>query len=107
MFDTGTLAKRFFDITLRLDTDEGEKVVKLEVLPHTVKILKMLDNLRKQDSQTDVDGLVALVSKLMSRNKSGYVLSEELVEAMDFDDIMAIFRAYTEWIRATKATKNY
>ena len=98
MFDVTTVSKRYFDIKLN-DT-------RLEVEPPKVKTLKKILALSKVRNEDAMDELAEAVRILLSKNKSGYKVPDELVDGLDLDQLNAILTAYFEWLAQEKKDPN-
>lgn len=99
--------KTYLPITF--DDDKGTTI--LVGMP-TKAIMEELSQLQENidavgDDENNVDDLYAACAKIMSRNKTGYVVTEEyLAEVFDIEDVKIFFRAYMDYIGEVINSKN-
>lgn len=107
MFDISTINKRYFDIKLTA-TDENDQVhsVRLEVGPPKIKALKKLIAVSKVEDENAMDELAEAIQKMLSKNKSGYKVPMEYIDALDLDELKGILKAYFEWLAEAKNDPN-
>jgi len=98
MFDISVINKRYFDIKI------GD--LTLEVEPPKIKTLKKIMSLSKSRSAEAMDDLAEAVHVILNKNKSGYVVSSEIVDELDLDQLNEILTAYFEWLSKEKSSKN-
>ncbi|WP_411680422.1 hypothetical protein [Clostridium thailandense] len=98
MFDISTVSKRYFEITIN--------DLKLEVEPPKIKLLKKITALAKLTDGDDVDSLVGAVSMILSKNKTGFEVAQEVIEELDLDQMIEILTAYFKWLGEQKNSKN-
>ena len=103
--------KRYLTVTLA-----DEKQTTIMISAPTKRVLSALIGL--QDTMTEIeetsniseetlDELYSLTSEIMSHNKGGVKIQEELLEEIfDFEDIMTFFDAYMDFINEETAGKN-
>lgn len=114
MFDINTINKRYFDIKLSVvltkivDGVEVEKKVnlKLEVEPPKVKMLKKLVSLSKNRNEDAMDDLTITIGKILSKNKAGQKVSDEVMDELDYDQLTGILDAYFDWLGKEKNSPN-
>lgn len=98
MFDISTISKRYFYIKLG--------TVQLEVEPPKIKMLKKIMRLSASRKEEAMDDLAEAVGLLLNKNTSGYVVSGELIEELDYDQLTGILTAYFEWLTKTRNSPN-
>lgn len=107
MYDVSAIQKRYFDIRLTVEDDNGEfHKVDLQVLPPTVKQLGCLTSVAKSGSDDIMEELRDAVCGILSRNKTGYRVPDECIEQLDFDQLSGIMMAYMDWVADEKQAKN-
>jgi hypothetical protein len=107
MFDISTISKRYFKIKLTAIDDSNEKhSIELEVEPPNVKALKSLTAISKAADDEAIDELTEAVQKMLSKNKSGYKVPMEYIDALNFDELQGILAAYFGWLADTKNSPN-
>jgi hypothetical protein len=101
------LKKRYLTVTL---ADEKQSVLMIGTPTKAIfdELLNMKDALEGQNVTDEaIDDLYAICAKIMSRNKTGRVVTKDTVQAMfDFEDIIVFIRAYTEFINEVSSEKN-
>lgn len=107
-FNFNNLKKQFLTTTL---PDENNTTI--FVLIPSKKLMDDLVHLeltlQNSDTTADaiIDDLYSLVAKLMSRNKTGVVITKEkLEECVDFEDLLAYFKVYTAFVHKFTNSKN-
>lgn len=98
MFDISTVNKRYFVIKINDIT--------LEVEPPKIKMLKKITALSKSRNEDAMDDLAEAVRMILSKNKTGYKVPEEIIDELDFDQLNEILTAYFEWLSKEKNSKN-
>jgi hypothetical protein len=112
MFDISTVSKRYFGIKLTVtDNKDRTHSVELEVEPPKIGALKKLMAVGKAASKDDkssetMDDLANAVRDMLSKNKAGYVVPMEYIDALDFDELVQILDAYFNWLGNEKSSKN-
>jgi len=106
MFDVSIVNKRYFEIKLNVVVDGIEKEIVLEIEPPKLKALKKITSLRKAKEEESIDGLTEAIMMILRKNKSRYVVSSEVVDELDIDEMNAILTAYFEWLNKEKNSKN-
>lgn len=98
MFDLSSVNKRYFEIKINNLT--------LEVEPPKVKVLKKIVALTKSKGEEIMDNYAKAVEMILNKNRSGYQVSEEVIDELDFDQLNHIVTAYFEWLGEQKNSKN-
>lgn len=98
MFDISTVSKRYFAIKIN-DTV-------LEIEPPKLKTLKKITSLSKSRNEEAMDDLSEAVGMILSKNKSGYKVQQDLIDDLDFDQMNEILTAYFEWLAKSKNSPN-
>ena len=103
--------KRYLTVTL---ADEKQTTVMISA--PTKRVLSALIGLKETMTEIEdtnniseeiLDELYSLTAEIMSHNKGGVKIQEELlVEIFDFDDIMTFFDAYIDFINEETVGKN-
>lgn len=105
--DFNNLKKRY--LTVRL-ADEKQSVLMIGTPTKAIfdELLSMKDSLNSGNMNEDaIDDLYEICAKIMSRNKTGRVITTEAVrDLFDFEDIIVFIRAYTEFINEVSSAKN-
>lgn len=89
-----------------------EDKTKLQVMTPTKRLLTELmtilpDKSDGMPSEEDLNGLYNVCAQLMSRNKAGRVITgEQLAECLDFEDLIAFFETYTDFVTEVSGSKN-
>ena len=96
--------KSFWSVTL------ADGTVLLLSTP-TKAIFDALTELKNDISDSDggetLDRLYSACATILSRNKTGKVITEEYVaENLDIEDIITLFTGYMEFVNEIKASKN-
>ena len=99
--------KNYFTVTL---ADEKETTLMICTPTKAImdEFISMKDSLDAENMGEDViDSLYELCTKIMSRNKTGRVITMKIVQDLfDFEDIIIFIRAYTEFINEVSSAKN-
>ncbi len=106
MFDVSQIAKRYFDIRLTVEDDEGMHKLELQLEPPTVKQLGKLTAVAKASEEDAVAELKEAVRSILSKNKAGYIVPNEYVDNLDIDQLTGILMAYMAWVGKEKQKKN-
>lgn len=99
--------KRYLTIIL-----PDEEQTKLLVMTPTKRLLTELMTLLPDvsggmPSEEDLNGLYDFCAQLMSRNKAGKkITGEQLAECLDFEDVIAFFETFTDFINEVAGSKN-
>ena len=107
MFDVSQISKRYFDIRLTVEKEDGQtERVELQIEPPTVKQLGNLVAVSKADPAEVIDDLREAVRSILSKNKARYRVPAAYVDNLDFDQLSGILMAYMQWVAEEKKTKN-
>ena len=98
MFDLNEVNRRYFTIKLN--------DLVLEVEPPKLKALKKITSLSKSREEDAITDLAEAVQMILSKNKKKYVVSDEIIDELDLDQMSDILTAYFEWLGKEKASKN-
>ena len=105
--DFNNMRKKYLTVTL---ADEAKTVLLISTPTKAVldSLLSMKDTLGDENLTDDaIDDLYEICAKIMSRNKTGRVITKETVQDLfDFEDIIVFIRAYTEFINEVSSAKN-
>lgn len=89
-----------------------EEKTRLQVLTPTKRLLAELTNILPDvtddmPNEEDLNGLYEFCARLMSRNKAGVkITGEQLAECLDFEDVIAFFETFTDFINEVAGSKN-
>lgn len=101
------IKKRYLTVTL---PDEKQSVLMIGTPTKAIfdELLNMKDVLENENVTDDaINDLYAICAKIMSRNKTGRVITMETVQNLfDFEDIIIFVRAYTQFINEVSSAKN-
>ena len=103
--------KRYLTVTLK---DKNQTTVMISAPTKRVlsALIGLQDTMREIEETNDIseetlDELYSLTAEIMSHNKGGIKIDEELLEDIfDFDDIMTFFDAYMDFVNEETAGKN-
>ena len=98
MFDISTVNKRYFQIKL----DD----ITLNVEPPKVKTLKKIASLSRAKGEEAMGELSEAVRTLLNKNTSGYVVPDEIIDELDYDQLNEIIERYFDWLSNEKNGKN-
>jgi hypothetical protein len=98
MFDLNAVNRRYFSIKLN--------DLELEVEPPKLKALKNITALSKARNEDAITDLAEAVGLILSKNKMKYIVSEEIIDELDLDQMSDILTAYFEWLGNEKTSKN-
>jgi len=98
MFDMNTISKRYFTIKIN--------DIELEVEAPKLKTLKKITSLSKSKNEDSIKDLSEAIQMILSKNKKGYKISDEVVDELDFDQMQQILMAYFEWLSKEQNSKN-
>lgn len=105
--DFNKVKKNYFTIVLN-----DEKKTRLQVMTPTKGLLMELTTMLPETSggmpsEEDLSALYDFAARLMSRNKTGKVVTgEQLAEILDFEDLILFFTAFTDFITELTNEKN-
>lgn len=107
MFDVSQVQKRYFDVRLSVEEENGEvHKVELKVEPPTVKKLRQLMAISKGNDDSVLTELRDGIRDILSKNKIHYKVPDTYIDNLDFDQLTAILTAYMEWLAGEKRSKN-
>ena len=106
MFDVSQISKRYFDIRLTVEDDDGVHKVELQLEPPTVKQLGRLTAVAKAPAAEAIPELKEAVRSILSKNKAGYSVPDAYVDSLDLDQLTGILQAFMEWVGGEKNAKN-
>lgn len=98
MFDLNTVNRRYFSIKLN--------DLELEVEPPKLKALKKITSLSKARDEDAIGDLAEAVGMILNKNKKKYIVSEDVIDELDLDQMSDILTAYFEWLGKEKTSKN-
>lgn len=98
MFDINKINRRYFDIKM------GD--LKLQVEPPTKKMLNKITSLANVSGDEAIDGLYEAVSMMLSKNKAGTKVPDEVIEELDIDQLNELLTAYFGWLSNEKNSPN-
>ena len=105
--DFNSMKKKYLTVTL---ADEAKTVLLIGTPTKAVldRLLNMKDSLAGDELTDDaIEDLYDICAQIMSRNKTGRVITKEAVqELFDFEDIIVFIRAYTDFISEVSGAKN-
>lgn len=98
MFDVSSINKRYFKVIIN-----GKEI---EVEPPKIKALRRISELAKKQSEDPVNDLYVAVSMILSKNRTGYKVPEEVIDELDTDQLNGILEAYFNWIEGITKDPN-
>lgn len=98
MFDINTISKRYFRIKINN--------IEIDVEPPKLKTLRKITSLAKAKNEDAIDDLIEAVKIMLSKNKLGYQVQDDLVDELDFDQLLEILTAYFKWIGEVRNSPN-
>jgi hypothetical protein len=105
MFDINTINKRYFDIKLEVENDEGKTFnICLEVEPPKIKSLKKIIALSK--NKDDENALSEAITIILNKNKTDYKVSDEIIDELDLDEYNGILSSFFSWLKEVKNSPN-
>ena len=93
MLDLNLINGRYFQVKIN--------EIKLELEPCKLKTMRRFANLSKNGGDDD---LIDVVKEVLNKNKTKYIVDDELVGELDIDQMNELLLAYFEWIAKEKAT---
>ena len=95
-------AKRYFDLTI--ETERGEDIV-LALKPPSVSALTELTSLAEAATAgKNVFGVLrGSVADMLRRNKNGVEVPDEIIDDLDYDQLIGILQAFLIWVREERA----
>lgn len=105
--DFNKTKKRYWTVTL---PDDAKTVLLISTPTKTVfdELVSMKNALENTElAEGAIDDLYEICAKIMSRNKTGKVVTVEAVQEMfDFEDIILFVHGFTEFVHEVAGTKN-
>ncbi len=98
MFDISTVSKRYFGIKIN--------DLELEVEPPKVKVLRKITSLANEKNEDVMENLAEAVKMILSKNKTGYQVPDDIIDELDFDQLTEILTAYFNWIGKVRNSPN-
>lgn len=99
MFDTNLVKKRYFKIKINNTM--------VELAPPKLKVLKKITALSKNAEDGEViEDLTDAVKLMLSNNKQKIKVPDELIDDLDFDELVGILKEYFGWLKNTKNSPN-
>lgn len=93
MFDISSLNRRYFDICIG--------TLKLSIEPPKLKILRRLEKLFNIN-ENKTEELINILSVILSKNKTGFKVSEDFIEQnFNTDEIAGLLEVYFNWLNET------
>lgn len=107
MFDVNSINKRYFDIKIEVEDDDGNKYgTHLEVEPPKIKVLKKISAFSKTTNDDAMDDLAEAIKMILNKNKSREKVQDELIDNLNLDQMNGILTEYFNWIAKEKNSKN-
>jgi elongation factor P hydroxylase len=91
-------SKRYFNI--KIDNLE------LDIEPPKLKILKKITALSKSKGVEAIDDLAEAVRMILNKNKTGFKVSEDAIDELDFDQLIEIITEYFKWLGEVRKSPN-
>ena len=105
MLDISTINRRYFDINISVQDDEGKTHnISLNVEPPKVKTLNKIISLSKDKENEDTMSEAILL--VLNKNKSGYKVSKEIIDELDTDEYVTILTEYFNWVAEVRNSPN-
>lgn len=98
MLDISTINRRYFSIKINDLT--------LEVEPPKLKVLRKIVDLSKNRGDNAIEELSEAVKMLLSKNKAGYKVSDDIIGDLDLDQLIEILNEYFKWIAEVRSSPN-
>lgn len=105
MFDIKSVNKRYFELKLSMDTDKGDKTIKLKVEPPKLKVIKLITSITKSKDNT-LEDLAQAIKMILDKNKDGVKVPIEYIEELDMDQMNSLLTSYFKWLQENKNSKN-
>ena len=96
MLDVNKLKKRYFDIKI------GELVLKVE--PPKIKTLKKVLALTKSKDEEAIDDIADALKSILSKNSKGYQVPMEIIDELDFEQMLFIIEEFFKWVYEVRST---
>lgn len=100
MLNMSTINRRYFSIKIN--------DMELEVEPPKIKVLRKVVDLSKRFKSGDgsIEELSEAVKLILSKNKTGYKVSDEMIDDLDMDQYLTILTEYFNWLTEVKNSPN-
>ncbi|MCT8978653.1 hypothetical protein N4T77_18855 [Clostridium sp. CX1] len=98
MFDISIINKRYFNIKI------GDLI--LDVEPPKLKTLKKITALTKVKNEDAIEELSTAVGLILSKNKTGCKIPDEVIDELDLDQMNEILTAFFRWLAEQKNSPN-
>lgn len=106
MFDMDTVAKRYFDLALTIEHDDGSKErVELHLLPPTLEQQKKVIQ-SSGNSFSKPDASAESVHFMLNNNRDGIEIPLSYIEKLTFDQLSALGESYWAWVLSVHNEKN-
>jgi len=90
MLDLSNLNKRYFE--LRIDK------LTLKIEPPKMKTLKKVLALTKSKDEEAIDDIAEALKSILSKNSKGYQVPLEVIDELDYDQMIFIIEAFFKWM---------
>jgi len=98
MYDILSVTKRCFAVKLHCEDESGvDHATELEIFPPKLKVLREI-----VACANDIPGMQEAVKKMLSNNKSKFVVPDEYIGGMDVDELSGLLTAYFKWVSEAK-----
>jgi thiamine monophosphate kinase len=98
MFDINTISRRYFNIKINN--------IELEVEPPSKKALSKIVELTQNKSMDVIDGLFEAVEMILNKNRTGYIVPQNVIDELNMDQVNAILIEYFKWLTEVKNSPN-
>ncbi|SCL88034.1 hypothetical protein [Sporanaerobacter sp. PP17-6a] len=107
MFDLEQINKRYFDLKLKVEDDNGAmKNIQLQIKPPKIKTLKKVIALSAVKDEEAIDDLADAVKMILANNKSNYKVTDKIVDNLNIDQLNTILVAYFQWLSIEQKNPN-
>lgn len=96
MLDVNKLKKRYFDIKI------GTLVLKVE--PPKIKTLKKIIALTSSKDEDAIDDIADALKSILSKNSKGYQVPDEVIDELDFEQMLFIIEEFFKWVYEVRST---
>lgn len=94
MLDLNKVSKRYFDI--KIDT------LTLKVEPPKMKTIKKVLALTKCKDEEAIDDIAEALRLILSKNSKGFQVTLEIIDELDFDQMLLILDEFFKWMNDTR-----